>query len=485
MSAAAASGGVSHRLARKGSLVEGTYGTSRPVLTAAHKAAAAAGDAARVVAAASAKPKKQLSTIKGRAFDKVFILALVAALSYYETHFPQATYPQEAEEAKRLVRHVAERAALPGARPWRRSSLPTANPLNDGASQADVGDMMDSTDDDTAANAPASVPAFPTDTPAATPATPVMHWGTDGEGGAVRSQGEGWLPAGVPTTSQTAAASLVTSASEAAFSLAGDPDARLSFVDAVTTDWASVIEQMLMDGPGGPWFPPSFSLDGAAGATEEPLLQPPACWQAAHVEPLAGPSVSHAVTAAASATTMADATPVCVTRSATPVATSAPGITARAPSATSSASPTCDRMTPPPRSSCGRAACCCVRPHTAAVATEAAEAAEVGLAAAAAATATLGAEAAVLPMPPDRIRTAGTPADEAAWVLQPQACMACLYGSWDSITGRWKCCHESRMEVEPAGGVERQPAANTPGGSSVRGGSKVNDLSSTEAAMAG
>lgn len=347
MTAAAASGGVGELLDRSEGLVEGAAGTSCPAFMAAHLAATEAANAARATAAALGKPKNQLSTISGRAYIKSLVDGLIAAVYSYNSQFPAQFHPMQAAEAVQHARRAAERAARPGARAWRRSSLPTTSPPPDGASQAAVGDQIDQLffdppDDGAAPTAPGSVVDFSSATTAAAAATPEMHPGTGAEVDPVSSQGEVPLPAAVQPSHAAAAAPMVLS-TEAAPSVAGGNDLEMALLATAMDDWEILAVRMTPDAPSEPCGDPTASLDRAAGAAQAPPPSPPA-WQTllANAPPPAAPWTGPAAPTDVNVTAVSDAAGAYQARSATALAL--------APSATASASVTTVREASRPRS---------------------------------------------------------------------------------------------------------------------------------------
>lgn len=497
MAAAASSGGASQRVHPRGSLGERTGGTSRPVLAAACRAAAEIGEQARLNAACD-KPQRYLSTTMGRAYDKSFIFSLVAALSYFEMRFPAADFPRETQAAKRWTLIAAEYGARPEVRSWRHRSRPPASLLNDDAEPSHLEALMradfHSSGDNASADAPAIVPDVPTGAIPDAPGIPVTHRRTNEDDGAMLWQrGEQQLRATQPA-SQTAVVSSVTTTSAATSSLVGHWNTLFALEES-QTDCESAVEQTMLDGRGGAWPLGPISLYGASGVAQE-VIPPPSArlTLAADLQPLTIPSDDHAVTTVSSdfskvgsAAATTDPVNVCLTQSAIPPAPAGLDFTETAPSVTLVASSACGRMGPFVHS-CSRGHDCCrvcqraaaeaaaaiaaaVTPFpTAAVRTEAAEA-EDG-------------EAVALSLPPDPMLDTTTPADEAASVL-PRSCVTCLRRSWNSATGQWMCCRVRCSEPEAAGRMEPQPTADALWEVLVGGESKVNDLSSTEAAMAG
>lgn len=346
MTASGASGGVGQRLNRSEGLVEGAAGTSCPALMAAHLAATEAANAARANAAALGKPKNQLSTISGRAYIKSLVDGLVAAVSTYDWRFPQSSYPLQAAEAMQHARLAAERAARPGARAWRRSSLPTPSPPFDDAPQAAVGDEIDQLffvppDDGVAPTAPGSVVDFSMATTAAAAATPDMHPDTGTEVDPASSQGEGPLPAAVQP-SHTLAVPPMAPSMEATSSPAGGDDLEMALLATAMDDWEIVALRMAHGAPSGPRGAPTPSLDAAAGAAQAPPPSPPA-WQTlvADDPPAGSPWMGAAAAADANVTAVSDAAGAYQARSATALAL--------VPSATASASATTTRDACRPR----------------------------------------------------------------------------------------------------------------------------------------
>lgn len=406
MTAAATSGGVGQRSNRSEGLVEG------PALMAAHLVATAAGNAARVGAAALAKPKNQHSTINGRAYTKIFVFGLVAALSCYERLFPKRFFPRQAAEAERRARRAAERAALPGAPSWRRSSLPTTSPSLDGAGDEidqlffDPGDdqlFIDPTNDGGEPTASGSVVDISPAAPAAAAATAEMQRAT-GEGeevDPVRFQDAGPLPEAVQPSHVTAASPMALS-TEAGYSLAGDPDTHIALLGTTMDNW-EILAQQMHDAAGEPSGDPASALDDAAGAAQAPPPSSPV-WQTllANVPPAAAPWVDPPAPAHANVTAVSNDVNDYQTRSATALTMSVSTITALAPSATASAS--------------------------------------------------------------------ATTVHEASL---PRWCRMCLGRTQDRMTGEWRCCHHRRdgqVLVHAAVGEEQQPAADAAAeGTSARG----------------
>lgn len=348
MTAAAASGGVSQRLDRREGLVEGAAGTSCPALMAAHLAATDAANAARASAAALGKPKNQLSTIGGRAYSKSMVDGLVAAVRAYDRRFPKKHFPLEAAEAEHHARLAAELAALPGARAWRRSSLPTTSPPLDGASQAAVGDeidqlILDPSEDGAAPTAPGSVVEISTATSAAAAATPEAHPDTGAEVDPASSQGEWPLPAAVQP-SHAVAAPLMAQSTEAAGPLADGNDLEMALLADAMDGWEILELRMTQGAPGGPRGAPTAAPDGAAGAAQPPPPAPPA-WQTllANVPPAAAPWAGPAAAADVNVTAVSDAASAYQSWSATAPTAGTSTVTGQAPSATASASATTAR----------------------------------------------------------------------------------------------------------------------------------------------